>query len=348
MQSLNQVNGNESTDARLTSLVSWLRNDCAFIFSSIQPIAGDASFRRYFRVQTTSGSYIAMDAPPPLENCRPFVAISRALRKHGLLTPEIIAFDIERGYLLLSDFGDATFLKSLHAGNADQLYRSALDSLSTLQSCRDVPDWIIPSFDATWMWNEWAWHQEWFLEKWLGISCGDMKEALDACFAVLVQSAVTQPQVFMHRDFHSANLMLLPEGQVGVLDFQDAFIGPLTYDVASLLRDCYIDWTDEQVHAWSTYYFRRLVDGDVLQQHDLLQYQRWFDLMGIERHLKALLTFARKHVRDHQSQYLRHVPRTLTYLLAVTSRYPELVALHTFLKNVVQPNVNKALLTCEQ
>lgn len=325
----------ESTTEENLALNQWLRHDCALLFNAISPIAGDASFRRYYRLETNLRTYIVMDAPPPQENCRPFVAISRTLRASGLHAPEVVAADVNRGYLLLTDFGDDTFLKALQPQNADVLYRAALEALATLQACREVTGWSIPAFDATWMWNEWAWHKEWFLGKLLGMSFAADEKALDTCFGLLVQSAVSQPQVFMHRDYHSANLMVLPNTQVGILDFQDAFMGPLTYDVVSLLRDCYLDWPDEKVNEWMAYYFELLVNRKVLTSSDWVHYQRWFDWMGMERHIKALFTFARKQVRDHQPQYLRHVPRTLHYLISVSERYSEMAAMNHFFKRVL-------------
>jgi N-acetylmuramate 1-kinase len=187
------------------------------------------------------------------------------------------------------------------------------------------------------MLKEWAWHKEWVLDKFLGLSSPLAEKSLDACYELLVESAVTQPQVFMHRDYHSANLMVLPEGKVGILDFQDAFIGPVTYDLVSLLRDCYIDWPRERVRSWALFYLQTLHDKGLLSHVDDQEFLRWFDLMGMQRHLKALLTFARKHVRDHQSHYLDHIPRTLGYLLNVSQHYPEFTRLHDYLRVTVQP-----------
>jgi aminoglycoside/choline kinase family phosphotransferase len=297
-------------------------------------MAGDASFRRYFRVHGPSSTMVAMDAPPSQENCSAFVAVAHSLRSRGLMAPEIIAADIERGFLLLTDFGDQTLLKSLNMNNADTLYGSALEALAILQAGREVAGRTIPLFTAELMWKEWAWHKEWFLVKFLGVSLGQEEAALNHCFSLLVDAAVSQPQVFMHRDYHSANLMLLSDvrssSSVGILDFQDAFIGPVTYDLASLLRDCYIDWPEAEVQRWALAYLKQLQLRGQLTQVDEQTFLRWFDFMGLERHIKALFTFARKQVRDHQPQYLKHIPRTLHYIQDVSGRYPELAALHTF------------------
>lgn len=333
MESADSLKENE----RQKKLQAWLDHCVPQRPFSLEVMPGDASFRRYFRLHSPTASWVVMDAPPPHENCRPFIAIANALRAMGLQTPEIIEADAERGFLLLTDFGDVTYLKALNTKNADLLYRCALDALLTLQSCQTIPDHVLPFFTADFMQQEWAWHKEWFLEKLLGLSFTAEEKELDTAFTRLVESATHQPQVFMHRDYHSANLMVVPTKDIAILDFQDAFIGPLTYDVVSLLRDCYIDWPEERVKNWALQYWQMLNDKGTLANVDQATFLRWFDLMGVERHLKALFTFARKAVRDQQPQYLRHVPRTLNYLLQVTRRYPELSALYDFYSQVVQP-----------
>lgn len=330
-------------DIRKETLEQWLRDVCRLQNITLQAMAGDASFRRYFRIQTPSGSFVAMDAKPPQENCRPYVAIAKALRGIGLNTPEIIHADIKQGFLLVTDFGDSTYLKILNAQNADKFYSLALKALALLQDCRDIPGRSISLFTHEFMWQEWAWHKEWFLEKLLKLQLRAEEKDLDTCFAHIVESAETQPQVFMHRDYHSANLMALPDNTIGILDFQDAFMGPVTYDLVSLLRDCYIDWPHERVTHWALAYQQQV---NVLRDIDQQEFLHWFDLMGMERHLKALFTFARKHVRDHQSQYLNHIPRTLGYLLDISQRYPEFSILHDYLSTTVQPAF-ESVLPCE-
>lgn len=329
-------------DERTKALTHWLQTDCRLSSFSLKAMQADASFRRYFRIQTSATSLVAMDAPPPQENCHPYVAIANALREMGLNTPDIIEANVQQGFLLITDFGDTTYLNALNTNNADQLYHRALDALAVLQACSGVKDHSIPPFTRDFMWQEWAWHKEWFLHKLLHLSPANVENDLDACFHLLVESAATQPQVFMHRDYHSANLMTITtpqfaENALGILDFQDAFIGPVTYDLASLLRDCYIAWPQEQVKLWASAYWRKLRDLGVLPDVSQHEFLRWFDWMGMERHLKALFTFARKQVRDHQSQYLKHIPRTLQYLLNVSQQYPEFAALHHYLHKTVQP-----------
>lgn len=335
----------ESIDERKSALKEWLRQDCGLQSASLQDSLSDASLRRYFRIYKPDGSVIAMDAPPP-ENCIAWAAIANALREIGLKTPEIFAANMELGFLLITDFGDFTYLKTLNRDNADHLYRRALSALCVLQSCHKVSGHIVPPFTREFMWQEWAWHKEWFLQKLLGLSLGEKEKTLDQCFALIVESAATQPQVFMHRDYHSANLMVLPNDEIGLLDFQDAFIGPITYDAVSLLRDCYIDWPEQAVENWAIHYWQQLRNAHVLTATDQNEFLRWFDWMGLQRHLKTLLTYARKHVRDGQSSYLQHIPRTLTYLLNVSRRYPEFTPLHDYLKKTVQPTF-EGIFLCE-
>ncbi len=336
-------------DERKAALLRWLENS-ALVPSKIEAMAGDASFRRYFRVWIGGQTYVVMDAPPTKERCQPFVQIARALQELGLNAPQIFEADLEQGFLLLSDFGDTTFLKALtlHPDDAMSLYANALKALATLQDCRHVHDYDLPYFDKKWLVQEWAWHKEWFLCQFLGLKELENEAALDVNYQTLIDSAVQQPQVFMHRDFHSANLMVLPNQAVGLLDFQDAFIGPVTYDLASLLRDCYIDWPDSNVQTWVLTYLRLLKQhGQLVNVTDEI-FLRWFERMGVERHLKALFTFARKWVRDQQPQYLQHMPRTLNYILHATQHDPLLKEMHQFYAQVVKPLMMEKLALCVQ
>ena len=327
---------------RKNALEQWLRMNCGQEFVTLQPMPGDASFRRYFRIHTKKGSFVVMDAEPPREDCRSYIAIANSLRHIGLHVPDIFHAEEEQGFLLLTDFGDMTYLKALNNQNADQLYTIALHALVTLQTCQGVAEKPIPFFTSHFMWQEWQWCKEWFLGKWLDLSLGKEEKHLDDCYALIVESAVSQPQVFMHRDFHSANLMVLPNTQVGILDFQDALIGPVTYDVVSLLRDCYIEWPDDLVREWVLEYWNQSCKAGIVQNVNQAVFLKWFDWMGIERHLKVLFTFARKHVRDGQSSYLKHIPQALNYLLHVSACYAELAPLHRYFAHVVQPALQEA------
>lgn len=339
----------ESTNQRNMKIKEWIAAACKQNVISIDPMAHDASCRRYYRVVTEAGSFVAMDAPPPQETTRPFIAIARALREMGLQAPEIFAQDAENGFLLLSDFGETTLLQALNQHYsiplADEMYTAALRALAVMQDCQVINGHDLMPFGREWMQREWVWHKEWMLDKWLGLSYRSDERVLDACYELLIQSAVEQPQVFMHRDYHSANLMPLPKQGMGILDFQDAFRGPLTYDPVSLLRDCYISWPAHKVTEWALLYASMLRERGMLKQITDSEYLRWFDLMGLQRHIKALLTFARKFVRDQQPGYLQHVPRTLNYIVTVSSKYPELLALSEFYSGIVERANKEAL--CE-
>lgn len=333
-------------DLREQTLMQWLQANCPKPPQHIITLQGDASFRRYFRVILPEGSLIAMDAPPPKENCLPFVAIAKMLRQKGLLAPEIIASDLTQGFLLLTDFGDDLYLKSLNSTNAPELYDRALNALSILQSSRHVSGWDVPPFTAEFMFQELRLFKEWFLERHLNLTFAPETEAmLDAFFHLLADTAASQPQVFMHRDFHSANLMVLPNADVGILDFQDAFIGPVTYDLVSLLRDCYIAWPDALVKKLVLSYKEKISEVVTTSDEGFL---RWFDYMGMQRHLKALLTFSRKYHRDGSSNYLQHVPRTLNYIAMATQQHAHCQAFHTYLVNVILPAAEKVSVSCVQ
>jgi aminoglycoside/choline kinase family phosphotransferase len=326
-------------DPRQKALEHWLHSDCQLRDATFTPMAGDASFRRYFRVALGNDSYVAMDAPLDHENCRPFIAIARALRARNLCAPEIIASTLSEGFLLLSDLGQRVYLGELNAGNAESLYDNALDALAVLQSCHTVTDWRLPQFSAEFMYQELQNFKEWFLTRHLSlIYTASTEKMLADFFLFLAGSATSQPQVFMHRDYHSANLMVLPDKQVGILDFQDAFIGPVTYDLVSLLRDCYIAWPETFVKKLALQYKEKI--SSVVPVSDEI-FLRWFDLMGLQRHLKALLTFARKYHRDANADYLQHVPRTLNYIADVSSRYAESAAFNHYLNAEILPALEK-------
>lgn len=344
MESIKEQKGPRKEDL----LVRWIENQCQQAVLSIKAMQGDASFRQYFRVHTEKGTMVAMiDADPPNESRHTFAPIANSLRDLGVMTPEIYAVNDEAGFLLLTDFGDQTYLKILTTENADQLYRNALMTLALMQQLKQTPTYTLPLFTDEWMWKEWAWHKEWFLTKWLGLPLSVHEEkGLNGCVSKLIHTAITQPQTFMHRDYHSANLMRLADNQVGVLDFQDAFMGPLTYDLVSLLRDSYLAWPDEKVTEWALFYKMQLnpFHGIACVSNDEFLY--WFDWMGLERHLKTLFTFARKAVRDHQPSYLQHVPRVLNYLVKVSERYDELSYLYTYFSERVIPTVETMRIPC--
>jgi aminoglycoside/choline kinase family phosphotransferase len=323
-----------SEDLRTISMLDWLENDLLLIVNCCEPASSDASFRRYFRIKTSQGHFIVMDAPPVQENVEPFIKISNLLARSQVNVPTIFHQNLSEGFLLLEDFGTECFLDQLNANNATDLYQSALDSLFKLQTQTSPQNSDLPSYNEQLLKRELAIFDEWFLDKLLGI---DLPEHIrNSIHAVLIASALEQPKICVHRDFHSRNLMVLNEDSPGVLDFQDAVIGPITYDLVSLLRDCYIAWPEQQVNLWMTGYFQRLCHAGLIAC-SLAQFKCWFDLMGLQRHLKAIGIFSRLHLRDGKSNYLKDIPRTLNYVTTHAQAYPELSDFSDFLHNQVLP-----------
>lgn len=322
-------------DLRAEAILGWLQDSLNSVPYSFTPASSDASFRRYFRASHAQGCYIVMDAPPERENVANFVKVAQLFKQIPVNVPGIIRQDLQRGFLLLEDFGDRHYLQVLNADNADCLYAAALESLFKLQTGIDSRECDLPRYDSALLKRELGIFSEWFIQGLLHLDIGtDLRDLLDEVESVLVDSALQQPQVCVHRDYHSRNLMYLGEGEPGILDFQDAVVGPVTYDLVSLLKDCYIAWPDERVESWMSAYYRRLLHAGLIGC-DLATFRRWFDLMGMQRHLKAIGIFSRLHLRDGKPHYLGDIPRTLDYVLKVCARYPEFEPLHTFLQRVL-------------
>lgn len=287
------------------------------------PASSDASFRRYLRVTSKGQSFILMDAPPEHEDCRPFLHVQSLLEKAGVNVPAIVHADVERGLLLLTDFGSCSYLDVLNDGNCDALYADALETLVRMQT--GVPAGAVDDFDREKLSTELRLFPDWFLKKHLGLEIDDgVRRRMKNCFDGLIERCLEQPQVFVHRDYHSRNLMRVGRNNPGVLDFQDAVTGPVTYDLVSLFRDVYIEWPRKKVEAWVADYHAR-ARGVV---HDLAPvglntFQRWFDLTGVQRHIKVAGIFCRLWHRDGKPGYLRDVPLTLRYLMTVGARYAE-------------------------
>jgi aminoglycoside/choline kinase family phosphotransferase len=318
-------------------LARWLEAQLGHAPVEKQPASCDASFRRYWRVQHGGRSLIVMDAPPEREDSARFVRIARRLQAIGLNVPEILAQDLTRGFLLMGDLGRESYLDRLDAENADDLYGDALEALVRLQA--RAPRGDLPPYDEPLLRRELGIFTEWLLDRMLGLSLDEgLKPVLGAIWDALVANALEQPQVWVHRDYHSRNLMAAPP-RPGILDFQDAVVGPVTYDLVSLLRDCYIAWPPERVHAWSHGYFERAARAGILRRADAGRFQRWMDLMGVQRHLKAAGIFARLKLRDGRPGYLRDIPRTLGYVTAVAAAYPELQPLADLIDEQVLPPV---------
>ena len=279
-----------------------------------------------------------MDAPPAKEDCRPFVRIAETMAIIGLNVPTVFQHDINNGFLLLTDFGSRCYLDVLNEHNAESMYAEALDALLVLQH-GDIAGAALPDFDADLLMSEMALFRDWLLDTHLRLSLSLPEQAaLQRCFDYLSASALEQPQVWVHRDYHSRNLMVTGERNPGIIDFQDAVVGPITYDLVSLLRDCYIVWPQSRVAEWVARYYERLRSSELLSAEvELAQFMRWFDLMGIQRHLKAAGIFARLHHRDGKANYLNDIPRTLAYVEQVAPHYPEFDFLYRLIEQRVLP-----------
>jgi len=321
-------------DLRTISLLDWLENDLLMIVDSCELASSDASFRRYFRIRTPEGSFVVMDAPPDKENTEAFIRIAHLLAGITVNVPIIFQQNTAEGFLLLEDFGSQCFLDQLTIDNVTSLYGSAFDALLLIQSQTSIERFGLPTYDEALLQRELAIFEEWFLLESLDTSIP--VNLWGSLCDVLISSALEQPLVCVHRDYHSRNLMFRADDSPGIIDFQDAVIGPITYDLVSLLRDCYISWSPELIAQWRCDYYQRLVALDLIAVSPE-QFKRWFDLMGLQRHLKAIGIFSRLHLRDGKSTYLNDVPRTLTYVLTVCADYPELSDFLVFLQEQVVP-----------
>lgn len=321
-------------DSRALAIKNWLTEQLRLNIESFEPASNDASFRRYFRVIHTGGRHIIMDAPPDKENTEPFIRIAKLLRQSGLHVPAIFEQNSAQGFLLLEDLGSSCLLDRLDEYNAETLYRSALASLFKLQSRTDPKTSPLPEYDQALLQRELEIFYQWFIGDLLSLNKPTTLQ--HNINRLLINSAMEQPRVCVHRDYHSRNLMILEHDSPGVIDFQDAVIGPITYDLVSLLRDCYIRWPQASVERWMQAYYHRLVEAKLVTV-GIDTFRRWFDLMGLQRHLKAIGIFARLHLRDHKSDYLADIPRTLDYVLQICRVYPELTELEQYLRHEVLP-----------
>lgn len=330
-------------DQRLEGLKRWLRDDLDMRPAAVRTVAGDASFRRYFRVFEGEERYIAMDAPPAHEDLKPFLTMAWTLRDCGVNVPEVLEVDQERGYLLLSDLGDRLYLNELDTNTVERLYGDALDALELIQTRGPRDESVLPPYDQARLRAEMALFSDWLLGRHLGLAMDAGEQAaIDSAMDVLVENALDQPRVCVHRDYHSRNLMVVEENSPGVLDFQDAVVGPITYDLVSLLRDCYIAWPRGRVEDWALEYRSRDRVAELTGDVDDEQWLRWFDLMGIQRHLKASGIFARLCHRDGKPGYLRDIPRTLRYVAEAGAAYPEMETLVTLVEERVLPALESA------
>ena len=329
-----------NTDLRLDLLRDWIArraNRLNVDPDSLRPASDDASFRRYFRLDSNRaarGSVIIMDAPPDREDCRPFLHAAQVFREAGLSVPEVIESDLDAGFLLLEDLGNDTYLSCLTEESASALYRDAGTALVKLQ--RASRPGVFPAYDRAMLAREMALYPEWYVARHKGVSLSDSQRALMAhAFTLLTDAALAQPQVTVHRDWHSRNLMRLDaDRNPGVLDFQDAVHGPITYDLVSLLRDAYIRWPEDQQIDWAIRYWEAARRARLPVADDFGSFYRDFEWMGLQRQLKVLGIFARLQHRDGKSRYLADLPRVLEYALAAARRYQALSGLVRVLEEV--------------
>lgn len=315
-------------DSRLTALCDWLATvDTPINISTIRVASADASFRRYFRVDGQNGkSYIVMDAPPEKEDVRPFIKVAKLFGQTGITVPDIVEENVTDGFLLLTDLGVSTYLSALTPEAADDLYQDAIEALVTLQAGSRSD--VLPVYDRARLRVEMELFPEWYVEKHLGLELTSSQEDdIERVFKFILDNNCAQTKVYVHRDYHSRNLMVLDKGNPGVLDFQDALYGPVTYDLVSMLRDAYISWSDAEVSNWVRIYWENATMSGIRVPVDLQTFERDFDIMGLQRHLKVLGIFARLYHRDGKDGYLKDLPMVLQYTKKIAGKYKETMAL---------------------
>ena len=321
---------NSSGDHRFVSMMQWLEtlHEWKLEPDTVRPASSDASFRRYFRVDGENRSFIVMDAPPEKENIEPFVRVATLFAQSGVSVPRVLAQNTREGFLLLSDLGTTTYLDKLDDTNAGVLYRDAIDALLRIQQTSRPH--VLPEYDRATLKRELDLFPEWYIDKHMRFPMTPEKQAvLEKTFNILLANNLSQPQVFVHRDYHSRNLMHM-SGEArnpGILDFQDALYGPLTYDLVSLLRDAYIEWEEERVLDWVIRYWEKAKKTGLPVNPDIDQFYKDFEWMGVQRHLKVLGIFARLYHRDGKDAYLKDIPLVMKYASKTAHRYNELAPL---------------------
>jgi aminoglycoside/choline kinase family phosphotransferase len=330
-------------DTRIALIKNWLAQELQIDFVRFEPASADASFRRYFRLWESGGATrIVMDAPPDKEDVGPFLRVAALLEGCGVHVPHVVAADGPRGMVLLEDLGSTPYLTRLRAGaDPAPLYADALSALQRIQVGGLEASRLLPPYDRAALEREMELMPSWFCERHLGLTLDDSdRELLGRGFDFLSAEALSQPIVFVHRDYHARNLMLLAERNPGVIDFQDALAGPVGYDLVSLLKDCYIEWPRERVEQWVSEHrsqLRTTSAGAALSGSNEHEFLRWFDLIGVQRHIKVLGIFARLWYRDGKNGYLPDLPRTLGYVRDTAQRYRELHALRDWIERRVVP-----------
>ena len=320
---------------RAVARLAWARQSLDDATLTLEPASEDASFRSYWRTRRDGRSWIVMDSPPAREDPQPWLEIGARLSAAGLHVPAVHAHDLEQGFLLIEDLGAQLYLPALNDDTVDALYGDAMDALLRMQ--RDVDVTGMQPYDHAFLQRELELMPEWFLRRHLGCApeCEEW-DVLEAASTMLLHNALVQPRCFVHRDYHSRNLLITANNNPGIIDFQGALHGLITYDFASLLRDCYIVWDRARVEAWVESYRLRLQSaGLIAADIDCRRFLRWFDLIGLQRHIKVLGLFCRLHYRDDKQGYLDDLPRVLNYVIEVASRYPELADFVALLQRCV-------------
>jgi hypothetical protein len=333
-------------DPRQQAIHDWLRDDLGVTNYTLASASADASFRRYFRVTESGTSRIVMDAPPDKEDIGPYLAVTELLAACDVHVPAVHAVDRQRGFVLLEDLGRTHYLTRLDAGgDVDSLYGAALDSLLRIQVKGQAGAARLAPYDAAVLDREMDLMPEWFLGRHLQLTLtAEERATIARAQSFLRAECLAQPTVFVHRDYHSRNLMVLEKGGPGIIDFQDALCGPVGYDLVSLLKDCYVAWPRARVEGWLRGYRDALVarGGAALAGADFREFLRWFDAVGLQRHIKVLGIFARLNWRDGKPGYLGDLPRTLDYTREAAALFPELRDFSTFLETRVAPELPRA------
>jgi hypothetical protein len=337
------------SDARLALIHDWISRGLGLSTQRIEPASSDASFRRYFRAFVGGAgaggrTFVVMDAPPGKEDVRPYLKVSRLLEGLGVHVPHVYETDIERGLLLLEDLGSTLYLARLNAGDdPDVLYGDALQTLVSIQVKGRASAAELPPYDRALLLKEMELMREWFCAKHLGLALSPGDHAtVQGAFEFLITEALAQPNGFVHRDYHSRNLMVIRDRNPGVIDFQDAQCGPIGYDLVSLLKDCYIAWPRDRIVGWVKRYRSLLLGSGGPGGRDEREFLRWFDLVGVQRHLKVLGIFARLWYRDGKPGYLADLPLTLEYVRDTCKRYTELADLGRLIEQQFVPGLPRA------
>ena len=319
---------------RLDLLKDWLSKKLEIDFS-ISTASSDASFRKYFRAKTLKNSFIVMDAPPQNESIEAFLKINKILNSIKVNVPDIYKEDMALGFILMQDFGSDTYLDVLNADNQKLLYSDSIESLIKMQ--KFVKKDLCQSYTQEILFNEMVLFIDWYLKKYKKIDLtNNENEKLLTCFETISKKVLSQERFFVHRDYHSRNLMNQKSNNPGILDFQDALVGPVTYDLISLLKDAYIEWDEEIVLDHAIRYWEKANTNKLITNLEFSTFYKDFECMGIQRHLKILGIFARLSIRDNKNQYLENIPLVEKYLMDATERYRDFHQLRNFLDKVIK------------